>query len=64
MDIALWALNHDVPAEQLAERLGISVEQAEHVYDDIRAKRRTTRYQHALPILLAPVSEIDHTLEI
>ncbi len=64
MDIALWALNHDVPAEQLAERLGISVEQAEHVYDDIRAKRRTTRYQHALPILLAPVPEIDHTLKI
>jgi NAD+ synthase len=58
MDLALWCLNHDVPAEQLAPALGISVQQAGWVYDDIRAKRRTTRYMHLSPQLLFDVPEI------
>jgi len=58
MDLALWCLNHDVPAEQLAPALGISVQQAGWVYDDIRAKRRTTRYMHLAPQLLFDVPEI------
>ena len=58
MDLALWCLNHDVPAEQLAPALGISPQQAGWVYDDIRAKRRTTRYMHLAPQLLFDVPEI------
>jgi NAD+ synthase len=58
MDLALWCLNHDVPAEQLAPALGISVQQAGWVYDDIRAKRRTTRYMHLPPQLLFDVPEV------
>lgn len=59
MDLALWALNHDVPASELAEVLGMSAQQAEWVYDDIRAKRRTTSYMHRKPQLLGEVPEID-----
>lgn len=53
MDLALWALNHELPAEALAEALGLSHEQAQAVYADIRSKRQTTRYLHRAPILLA-----------
>lgn len=58
MDLALWALNHGIAAEGLAEVLGISVEMAANVYADIRAKRRATRYLHQRPLLLAEVPEI------
>ena len=60
MDLALWALNHDVPAASLAQELGITTEQAQAVYDDIANKRRTTRYLHASPILVEPVAELAH----
>lgn len=52
MDLALWALNHDVPAADLAQALSVSTEQAEWVFDDIRKKRTTTAYLHASPVLL------------
>lgn len=60
MDLALWALNHGVPAERLAQELAITPEQAQAVYDDIANKRRTTRYLHASPILVEPVAELAH----
>ena len=60
MDLALWALNHDVPAARLARELDITPEQAQAVYDDIANKRRTTRYLHASPILVEPVAELAH----
>jgi len=56
MDLALWALNHDVPAAELGRTLGIPEDRAEAVYADIRNKRRTTRYQHLPPILVEPVT--------
>jgi NAD+ synthase len=59
MDLALWALNHGIAAERLAEALGMSAQKAGHVYADIRAKRVATRYLHHRPILLGPVPEID-----
>lgn len=52
MDLALWSLNHDVPAADLAKALGVSTDQAMWVYDDIRKKRSTTAYLHASPVLL------------
>jgi NAD+ synthase len=58
MDVALWALNHGVPARELAAYLGIGIEQALHVYADIQAKRRGTTYLHARPVLMEPVDEI------
>jgi NAD+ synthase len=59
MDLALWALNHDVAATELARVLEISEAQAEAVYEDIRTKRRTTRYLHRAPILVGDVAELD-----
>lgn len=58
MDLALWALENDVAAGELASTLGMSTAQAEAVYDDILTKRRTTRYLHLAPVMLgdgAPV---------
>jgi NAD+ synthase len=59
MDLALWGLNHGIAVEALAQALGISPERAGRVYDDIRAKRRATRYLQRQPLLLGPVPEID-----
>ena len=59
MDLALWALNHGIATDRLAEALRISPEMAGHVYDDIRAKRRATRYLHRPPLLLGPVPEVE-----
>jgi NAD+ synthase len=62
MDIALWALNHGIPAEDTAAYLKIPVKQAEFVYQDILAKRRATRYLHAGPVLAGSVPEVNSTL--
>ena len=58
MDIALWAYNHKVPVEHVAEYLGLSQDQAKFIYNDIEAKRRTTHYLHANPVLVEPIPEI------
>lgn len=58
MDLALWALNHGRPAAELAAALGIAEQQAQHVYNDIEAKRRTTRYLHSKAVLVEMVTEI------
>ena len=58
MDVALWGHNHKIPAAELASYLGIGLSQAEFIYKDIDAKRTTTRYLHAKPVLVDPVSEV------
>ena len=58
MDLCLYARNHNVPAETAAGALGLRAEQVERVYKDIDQKRRTTKYLHARPLLVEPVSEI------
>jgi NAD+ synthase len=52
MDIALWCLNNGKTEAELAKKIGISEEQARYVYQDILAKRRTTRYLHLEPQLI------------
>lgn len=47
MDLALWALNHGVPAAVLATALGCDERMAERIYADIEAKRRVASYLHA-----------------
>lgn len=59
MDLALWALNHDRPASELAAALGLDETRARAVYDDIGNKRRTTRYLHHPPVLAGEVPELD-----
>ena len=56
MDLALWALNHGRAASELAPALGLSEAQAQAIYDDIQAKRRTTAYLHRPPVLVEPVA--------
>lgn len=58
MDLALWAHNHGLSAAEVAAGLGIPEEQARFVLGDIDAKRRTTHYLHARPLLVEPVTEI------
>lgn len=58
MDVALWSLNHGVPPSELAAHLKIPLGQAEFIYSDIAAKRHATRYLHAGPVLIEPVTEI------
>lgn len=58
MDLALWALNNGRPAAELAAALGLTEAQAQHVYNDIEAKRRTTRYLHSKAVLVEPVAEL------
>ncbi len=55
MDIALWAHNHGRSAAELGHAIGIDEEHAERVYKDIEAKRRTTKYLHAVPILVESI---------
>ncbi len=52
MDLALWAYEHGVPAEQLAAVLGTDVATARYVYQDIEAKRRAASYLHMAPLLI------------
>jgi len=58
MDVALWAHNHQVTPADLAPALGLTVEEAAHIYADIEAKRRGTHYLHARPVLPEAVGEI------
>ena len=43
LDLILWAKNHDVPAAEVADELGLTVDQVTRVYADIDQKRRTHR---------------------
>ena len=55
MDLALWAIDHDVPAAELGRTLGVGEVQAARVFDDIRAKRRAASYLHAAAETVEPV---------
>jgi NAD+ synthase len=59
MDLALWASNHGIAAEELAGVLGVSAEVARRIYADIAAKRRATRHLHRRPILMERVAQIE-----
>jgi NAD+ synthase len=61
MDLALWALNHGVPAKEVARVLAIEPSAAEAIYEDIHNKRRTTQYLHRPPVLVVDVPELKET---
>ena len=58
MDLCLYGHNHSLAAAQIAAAAGLTEAQVARVYKDIEQKRRTTRYLHAGPQLVEPVSEI------
>ncbi|WP_443147515.1 NAD(+) synthase [Prosthecomicrobium sp. N25] len=53
MDICMLGLDEGAPAEAVAEAAGLTREQVLHVWKDIETKRRTTRYLHEAPLLVA-----------
>jgi NAD+ synthase len=55
LDLCLYALDHSVPPVETARETGLSADQVERVYDDIRRKRATARYQHTPPLLVQAV---------
>lgn len=58
MDLCLYAHDHRVPAREVAPAVGLTESQAERVFKDIDAKRRTTRYLHLPPLKVHPVQEV------
>jgi NAD+ synthase len=52
MDICLYAVDHQVPGDQVAGAIGLSTQQVELVYRDIDAKRRAAEYLHQNPLLI------------
>jgi NAD+ synthase len=58
MYLCLYARSHDVPATEVASAINLTVAQVERVFRDIDQKRRTTRYLHARPLLVEPVTEV------
>lgn len=63
MDLALWAINHSVPVAELSDALGVGAAQAEAIFEDIRSKRRTTRYLHLPAQLVDAVPEAGASAE-
>lgn len=55
MDLCLYALNHGVPADEVAPAVGLTAEQVARVYKDIEAKRRVARYLGAPPLVVEPI---------
>ena len=60
MDLCLYAFNHGVAAAEVAPVVGITPAQVERVFKDIEAKRRATQYLHRWPLLIDPVTEVEH----
>src|SRR6185436_9042457 len=58
MDLCLYGRNHGIESADVAAAIGLTAEQVERVYKDIDQKRRSTRYLHARPLLVQPVSEV------
>jgi len=55
MNLCLYAHDRGLPPEAVADAVSLTPEQVQRVYDDIEQKRRTTRYLHLAPQLVAPV---------
>jgi NAD+ synthase len=52
MDLALWAYEHQVAADELAESLETSASRVELIYRDIEAKRRAAAYLQSSALLM------------
>lgn len=58
MDIILFGMNEGKTAEEVAKEAGLTAEQVDRVFRDIRTKRSTTRPLHLGPVLVEEVPEI------
>jgi NAD+ synthase len=64
MDLCLYAKNHNVPPEEVASVVGLTLEQVARVYRVIDATRSATRYLHRSPVLCEDVPEVAHDLGV
>jgi NAD+ synthase len=53
MDLCLYARDHEIAPERVADAVGLSPKDVERVYRDIDQKRRTTAYLHLAPQLVS-----------
>jgi NAD+ synthase len=60
MDLALYAHNAGLSAEEATEHLRYTPEQIQRAYSEIDQKRSTTRYLHSPPLLVEPVLEVEY----
>jgi len=54
MDLLVWGRDGDVPADELAPRVGLPTDGVEAAYWEIDRRRVATRYLHAAPVTLDP----------
>ena len=59
MDLCLYGLNNGLTADVVAAAAKLTEAQVTHVWRDIAAKRKATKYLHAGPLLVEPVAEIE-----
>ena len=65
MDLCLYGLNNNIPCEEVAAAmLELTPEQVSFVYQDIEAKRKTTRYLHLRPQLIEDGSSVNFSSAI
>ncbi len=57
-DLCLYGKNHDMPAAEVADAVGLTAEQVKAVYRDIESKRNATRYLHLRPPTVETIGEI------
>jgi NAD+ synthase len=55
MDICLYGKNHDMPAEQIADKAGLRIEEVRQIYASIESKRNATKYLHHPPVLVESI---------
>jgi NAD+ synthase len=60
MDLCLYGKNHGLDPAEVGEAAGITAEKVRWIWEDIDRKRRTTRYLHLPPLLVAEVPEIKY----
>ena len=56
MDLLWYAQEHDVPAPEVAQVMGLTETQVQHAFDDFTRKWRTTEYLRMPPLGMADVS--------
>lgn len=52
LDLCLYGRDHEIPAADVGQAIGLSAEQVDLVYRDIDAKRAAAGYLHAHPLLV------------
>lgn len=59
-DLILYAISHDIPMEETAGVLGLTLEQVERAWNDLQRKRKVTEHLRSLP----PAPKLDLRLPV